>query len=467
MTLLSLSISFHTTPIELREQFSPDAPSLAAALRLFREWRNVHLEPGAELAILSTCNRLELYLASPGSATDDVFASLLDYTATVFDTPAGRIHPYLNRYEGTGAVRHLCRVASGLDSMVLGEAQILGQVGEAGELASREGTLGPTLAAVFRSAIRAGKRAQSETAIGQNPASAGSVAVHLAAQIVGQAALPGAQVLVVGAGEMAELVVKALHARGARHLVVTNRTYTHAVALARRWNGQPASLDDLGQVLGAADIAITSTGASRPVITTSQVRQTMQSRPDRPLVLIDIAMPRDVEPAAGDVPGVRLFNLDDLRAHLEESISERQRQVPLVEAIVDQELEAFQAWSRAAQVGPVIASLRRKAEAIRQRELERALRHLPDLDPQAREYLQGMTRALMNKLLHEPTSRLRAAADGSHAAEYAESVSYLFGLGDNLSCVELRRAEPQQPAECAPAHAAPGRDEPRPAEESS
>jgi glutamyl-tRNA reductase len=428
MTVLSLGISFRTAPIELREQLSLDEGARAAALNRFREWRRTHLGPDAELAILSTCNRLELYLAAPGVRADEVFAALTRFTAELSGLRVEHLRPYLNRYDDVGAVRHLCRVAAGLDSMVLGESQVLGQVSAACEAAVRVGSIGPTLSAVFRTAIRAGRRAQTETTIGQNPASVGSVAVHVAERVMGQAALHEARVLVVGAGEMAELVVKALHARGVRHLVVANRTHAHAVALARRWGGAAVGLDQLEPALGEADIAITSTGAPRPIIVFDHVQRAMQMRPDRSLVLIDIAVPRDVEPSVSNVRGIRLFNLDDLQAYLEGSISERRQQVPLVEAILGQELEAFEAGLRGADVNPVIAGLRKKAEAIRQHELERALRHLPDLDPQTRDYIQGMTRALMNKLLHEPTSRLRAAADDGHGAEYAESVRYLFGL---------------------------------------
>ena len=222
--------------------------------------------------------------------------------------------------------------------MVLGESQILGQVSEAFEAAMVTDSVGPVLSTVFRTAIRAGKRAQTETTIGHNPSSVGSVAVLLAEQVMGSAILPDAQVLVVGAGDMAELVIKALHARGVKRLAVVNRTHAHAVVLAQRWGGVACDLSQLSQAIGQADMIITSTGAPQPIILFDHIQQAMQLRPEQPLVLIDIAMPRDIEPEAGHVAGVRLFDLDDLRAHLDGSISDRQAQVPFVEAIVNNEL---------------------------------------------------------------------------------------------------------------------------------
>jgi len=428
MTILSLSISYRTASIELREQLSLGKEGVTSALSRFRQWRRAHISADAEMAILSTCNRLELYLATHDDRIGDSFSALAGFTSELSGLQAAQFEPYVNRYDGMDAVGHLCRVAAGLESMVLGESQILGQVSDAFEAAIATDSVGPVLSTVFRAAIRVGKRAQTETTIGHNPSSVGSVAVLLAEQVMGTATLSDAQVLVVGAGDMAELVIKALHARGIKRLAVANRTHAHAVALAQRWDGVACDLSQLSQAIGKADMIITSTGAPRPIILYGHIQQAMHSRPDRPLVLIDIAMPRDIEPAAGDVDGVRLFNLDDLQAHLDRSISDRQAQAPIVEAFVTDELSEFARWLRGAQVHPVITDLRKQAETIRQHEIERALRHLPDLDAKTREYIQGMSRALVNKLLHEPTTRLRDAANDGQGIEYANSVRYLFGL---------------------------------------
>jgi glutamyl-tRNA reductase len=219
-----------------------------------------------------------------------------------------------------------------------------------------------------------------------------------------------------------------LHARGVKQLGVANRTQAHAIVLAQRWGGRAFDLDHLGQAMASVDIVITSTGAPYPIVSYEQVQTAMHSRPDRPLVLIDIAVPRDVEAATAGIPGVRLFNMDDMQSRLDESVMERSQQAPLVEAIINQEMAEFESWLRGAEVNPVISDLRKKAEAIRQNELDRALRHLAGLDPKDLEYIQGLSRALVNKLLHEPTSRLRAAAHRGDGSQYAESVRYLFGL---------------------------------------
>lgn len=428
MTIHSLSISYRTASIELREQLSLAKEEVATALGRFRQWSQTHIRGDAELAVISTCNRLELYLATCDDRIGDSFSALTRFTAELSGLQIAQFEPYVNRYDGIDAVQHLCRVAAGLESMVLGESQILGQVSDALEDALVANSVGPVLSTVFRTAIRAGKRAQTETTIGRNSSSVGSVAVFLAEQVMGPAALSDAQVLVVGAGDMAELVIKALHTRGIKRLTVVNRTHAHAVVLAQRWDGVACELSKLSLAIGEADMIITSTGAPQPIIRFGHIQQEMQSRPHRPLVLIDIALPRDIEPAAGDVDGVRLFNLDDLQSHLDGSISDRKSQVPFVEAIVNNELTEFAKWLRGAKVHPVITDLRKKAEAIRQHEIERALRHLPDLDAETREYIQGMSRALVNKLLHEPTNRLRDAANDGQGVEYANSVRYLFGL---------------------------------------
>jgi len=310
--------------------------------------------------------------------------------------------------------------------MILGEPQILGQVAEASEAAIRHDAVGPVLSELFRAAIHAGKRARTETAISRNPASAGSVAVRLAEQVVGK--LAGCRVSVVGAGEMGELVVEALRARGVRQIAVLNRTNRRAVELAERWGGQALSFDHLTQAIHTADIVIATTGAEHAVIGPEMVREAMVGRLDRPLILIDIAMPRDVHPDVREIPGAHLYNLDQLHAYLEGAVAERQNEVPRVEAIVTEEVAAFTEWLRGVDILPVIADLRVKAERIRQRELQRALRYLPDLDPQTHQHIVHLSESLVNKLLHEPTQHLRLEAGNGHATEYAQMVRHLFGL---------------------------------------
>ena len=438
MTILCLGLSHHTALIDLRERLSFTDTALQAALARFGCGHDARPEPFSELVILSTCNRLETYAcvrpalsavegdAWRSSADAGPFHALLDFLVDARGVPPSELESHLYRYTHIEAVRHLCRVAAGLDSMILGEPQILGQVTDAYEAALGHRAAGTILSTLFQTAIRAGKRARTETAISRNPASFSSVAIQLAEQVIGS--LANRNVLIIGAGEMGELAVEALCARGVRHITVANRTQQRATELANRWGGQAARFEQLAEALMQSDIVIASTGAPHTIISPALARDVTARRPSRPLIFIDIAVPRDVDPAVKDIPGVYVFDIDDLQARLEGSIAERQNEIPRVEAIVDREVAGFETWLRGVEVMPVIADLRQKAEAIRQRELERTLRYLPDLDPQTREHIQHLSRSLVNKLLHEPTLRLRAEAGDGHAARYAEAVRHLFGL---------------------------------------
>jgi glutamyl-tRNA reductase len=427
MQILCLGLSHSTAPIELRERLDFPALALKPALARFGCGRDSRSNSITEFAILPTCNRLELYALAPNDTDHqrDLFAALIDFLVETRGVPAVEFEPHLYRHAGSEAVEHLCCVAAGLDSMILGEPQILGQVGDAYDAALTAGAVGPVLSALFRTAIRAGKRARTETAISRNPASVSSVAVRLAEQIVGE--LAARHVLIVGAGEMGELAVEALRARGVRQVTVVNRTRHRAVELAERWGGEALSFEYLAEAVHAADIVISSTGAPHIIIDSEIARRAMTNRA-RPLALIDIAMPRDVDPAVGDIPGVHLFDLDHLHTRLDGAIAERQSEVPRVEAIVAEEVSVFDSWLRGVDILPVITDLRVKAERIRQRELARTLHYLPDLDPEARQHIERLSESLVNKLLHEPTRQLRAEAGNGHAAEYTQTVRRLFGL---------------------------------------
>jgi glutamyl-tRNA reductase len=340
--------------------------------------------------------------------------------------PSAEFAPLATHTHDEQAVAHLCRVATGLDSMILGEPQILGQVTEAYQLATGQNAIGPVLSALFRTAIRAGKRARTETGISRNPATISSVAVRMSEHIIGDVA--DKHVVVIGAGEMAELAVEALRARGARHITVVNRTHEHAHQLAQRWAAHAVTFEALIPTLANADIAIVSTGAPHYVVTPNMVQSAMETRATRPLVLMDIAVPRNVSPEVTQTLHVHAYDIDDLQTHLTDALAERQQAVPHVEAIIVAEVTAFELWLRGLDIAPLITDLRSKAETIRRAEIERTLRHLPELSPEAHRHIEILTEALVNKLLHEPTTRLRAASDNGHAAEYAQTVRHLFGL---------------------------------------
>jgi glutamyl-tRNA reductase len=433
MQILCLGLSHHTAPVEVRErlQYSPDA--LRATLARCGCGREAHPPSISELVILSTCNRLELYAAVSGAqgsaeerAESALFAPLLSFIAETRSMPVAEFETHLYQHEGPEAVEHLCRVAAGLDSMILGEPQILGQVTEAYQEALGQGAVGPVLSALFRTAIRVGKRVRTETAISRNPSTVGSVAVKLAGAVVGD--LASARVLILGAGEMAELAVEALRTRGAGHISVVSRTRDRATQLAQRWGAQALTFEQLAEALAAADIVIASTAAPHVLVTPDLARAAIARRPERPLIFIDIAVPRNVDPDVSRLPNVHCYDIDDLQSRLNGALAEREREIPRVEAIVAEEASAFTEWLRGLDIAALIAELRVRADALRRAEVEKTLRRLPHLDETERQRIEALAESLVNKLLHAPTLRLKAEAGNGHAAEYAAAARYLFAL---------------------------------------
>ena len=302
------------------------------------------------------------------------------------------------------------------------------QVTRALELARGQNTVGSILNRLFQAAIHAGKRTRTETAISRNPASVSSLAASLSERVVHK--ISEAQIVILGAGEMAELAVEALRKRGAQKILVVNRTLERAHALAQRWDAQAATFEHLHAELAVADILIASTGAPHTLISPAMVNETMQHRAERPLVLIDIAVPRDIDPEVAHIPHVKLYDMDTLNAQLEHSLSERMAEVPQVKNILNEELEQFEDYLKSLEMLPLIADMRQNAETIRQAELEKTLRHLPDLTEAEREHIEAMTQALVKKILHAPTNRLRAEAASPRASEYAAVARRLFNLSD-------------------------------------
>jgi glutamyl-tRNA reductase len=424
-TIHCLGINHQTAALALREQLGCAPDERERVLAFYTAQRAGPFAAIGELVILSTCNRVELYAAMAGPG--DQRAILADFLATTRGVPLQRFASFLYDYADEAAVYHLCRVATGLDSRVLGESQILGQVSAAFLAAQKAGAVGPILTALFQSAQRAGKRARRETAIGAHPASISSLAIGQAAEIVGE--LRRRRVVVIGLGEMALLALKALAARGVSDITIINRRLAHGVSLTGICAAPVQGFERLAAALVEADVVISATAAPHPVIRAEMVAAAMSQRPERPLVLLDIAVPRDVEPAAGRLANVFLLDVDDLHERLDQALDARQRQAPAVEAIIEQEAAAFAAQRRSLAVAPLITDLRQKAEAIRRRELRRALRQLPDADPATLEQLHLLSHSLVNKLLHEPTIRLKEKAAEERAADYANTLRELFGLG--------------------------------------
>jgi glutamyl-tRNA reductase len=370
----------------------------------------------AEAVGLSTCNRCELYMVGADAAA--MRAAAVEGLGALSGHAVERLEPMLYVHHGEPAARHLFGVAGGLDSMVPGEAQILAQIREAYESACEWDTTGPVTNRLFHQALEAGKRVRHETAIGEGGASPASVAAELVASRLG-AELASAHVLVVGAGRVAELVAANLSARGVASIAVANRDPSRAAALASRFGGRPVELSELRQAIAAADVVVASTASPEPLIGLADV-------PPGRRVLIDLAVPRDIDPAVAGVDGVSLHTIDDLEAVVARTISLRQGEADRGREIVAAHASGFRDWMAALEVVPAITSLRAHAERIRQAELERA--RLGDLSPAERERLDSLTRGIVNKLLHRPTVRLKQLAAEDESGPYAEAVTELFGL---------------------------------------
>jgi len=406
MRIVLVGTSHHRAPVELRERaaLAPDqAGELARRLA----------GASGEAVCLSTCNRTELYLAdaSGEEAEQRGEAALLALEA--------ELAPALYRLRDEAAALHLFRVAAGLDSLVPGEGEILGQVRGAYEA----GAAGPILDRLFRQALHAGRKARVETAIGESPASVSSAAAALAEQVFGD--LRGRRILVVGAGKVGDLAARNLLSRGAEIAWIANRTADRATELAARLGGEALPLDRVDEQLAHADVVVSSTSAPGWVLERAQVERVLPARRGRPLFLIDLAVPRDLDPSIHELDGCYLYDIDDLQAVVAETLAGRRREAERAEAIVGAEAERFREWQASLDVVPAIASLRARAEEIRTNELERA--RLTDAERRAAD---SVTTAVLNKLLHLPTIRMKQAAAAADGVIYADAVRHLFGLED-------------------------------------
>lgn len=427
MHILCLGLNHRTANISLRERLAFTEESVRAACSRLGCGNQEPAGSIAEMVILSTCNRVEIYTVQE-NLDFELIESFLEEARGV---SRSEFIPSTYHLADQETVDHLLRVTAGLDSLILGEPQILGQVMQAFELARSQDSTGPLFSHLFQIALQAGKRVRTETSIGHNPASVSTVAARLAEQVLsggsrnGNRPLETSQVVVVGAGEMAELAVEALRKRGAEQILVVNRTLERARQLAERWHGEAATFENLAYSISRADVLVTSTGATHTIISTEMVAN---SRNGKDLVIIDIAVPRDVDPQVADLPGVHLYDIDTLHQGLEDSLNRRLQEVPRVEAILEEEKAEFNHYLAALDIYPLIAELHQRVESIRQEELEKTLRRLPCLDEADRMRLNLMTQALVNKILHAPISHLRDSAGRPEAAERAAAARLLFDL---------------------------------------
>ncbi len=427
MHIVVVGLNHKAAPVEIRERLAFASDCLEEALQKFVSNGGAGKQGCAvEGVILSTCNRTEMYALI--EKTNSGREAICRFMADFHRLPRGEFADYLYVYEDKEAVAHLFAVASGLDSMIVGEPQILGQVRGAFQEAAACEAVGGVLSALFRRAIHVGKRARAETGISQSAVSVSYAAVELAKKIFGD--LGARQVLLIGAGEMGELTAKNLVDNGVEGIIVANRTRERAVELAEHFGGRATGLAQIGQALWTADIVISSTAATRFLITPAMVREAMRMRRNRPLFLIDIAVPRDVDPSVQRIENVYLYDIDDLEAVVEANIRERQKEVGKVERLIHRELAEFMAWFRSLEVVPTITDLRHQAEEIRQMELDKALRRLGSLSEREENIINALTIGIVNKILHQPTIQLKRHADGNNGYLYTEAIRELFGLSE-------------------------------------
>lgn len=419
MSVVIIGVNHRTAPLPLLERLAVSGDQIVKALH------DVCSKPHVtEAVVLSTCNRIEVYAVA--ERFHGAYGDIRDVFCSIGGLAPEELHPHLYSQHDDAAVSHLFEVAAGLDSAVLGESEILGQVRTAWELARTEGGAKSTLNLLFRHALEVGKRARTETAIGRGTASVSHAAVEMAEERLGS--LTGRRVLVVGAGEMAEGTAVSLRAAGVGEIAVTNRTPERATQLAARVQGRVHPFADLGPAIAEADLVVTCTGSGSAIIDSETVENGLQSRGGRQLLIVDIAVPRDVESDVGALPGVTLLDLDNLRTWAERGLQLRAVEAERVRDIVAEEVEHHMLDAVARQAAPLVAALRAKAESIRQGELDRFQSRLGDLTPAQREAVEALTAGIVNKLLHDPSVRLKDDAGSPRGERYASALRELFDL---------------------------------------
>lgn len=419
MPVVVIGLNHRTVPLAMLERAAVPANRLGKVLDDLVGRPNVH-----EAIVLSTCNRTEVYVQA--DRFHGAFQDVRDALCDVMHLGPDAINDHLYSEYDLGAVTHLFRVAAGLESAVLGEHEVLGQVRSAWEAAAGHGAARAGLHQVFRQAIEVGKRARTETAIARGTASVSHAAVDMAVDRLG--ALEGRRVLVVGAGEMGEGMAVALAAAGVAEVLVANRTQARAAVLAERVGGRAIGLDDVAAVLGTVDLVLSGTGADGIVLEQHVVAEARHGRGDQPLLVVDVAVPRDIDAGVGDLAGVTLLDLDDLRRWAERGRRERAAEVAAVEAIVAEEVARHADAARARQVAPLVTALHERADAVRRAELERFAGRLAELDERQRAAVEQLSRALVAKLLHGPTTRLKADAGTAVGERNALAARELFDL---------------------------------------
>ena len=419
MSVIVVGLNHRTVPLDLFEKMTVPEAKLPKALADLSSRENI-----SESVILSTCNRIEIYAYA--EKFHGAYQDIRNFLSEISHVAPEDFSDHLIGLFGSDAIEHLFKVSSGIDSAVIGEHEILGQVRSAWELAIDEQAVGTVLNSLFRHSLEVGKRARSETSISRNITSVSQAAVAMAdKQLNG---FIGKRVLVVGAGEMGEGMAKSLHAGGITELRVANRTWDRAVETAERLNGEPVRLDELPQNLTEVDLLLTSTGATAAILEYGDLDEAARQREGRELLIVDIAVPRDVDPASAELDGVTLLDMDDLREFAEKGIRAREKEVSSVIEIINEELERFSNLFSARSVAPIVTQLHSRAEEIRNAELQKLFRKFPELTSEQLKGIETLTSVIANKLIHEPTVRLKDAAGTPKGERLSEALQDLFDL---------------------------------------
>jgi glutamyl-tRNA reductase len=421
MKTVVIGLNHKTADVNLREKLAFNGPKLEEGIRRIRELPEVR-----ETIIISTCNRVEIYLRVKDCA--EAFESVKDFLVQFFDIKKESLENALYVHDGLQAVRHIFRVSSSLDSMVVGEPQILGQLKDAFEFALERKTTGVLLNRLLKKSISVAKRIRTETKIAENAVSISFAAVELAKKIFSD--LPEKTFMLLGAGEMAELAAKHMINNGVKNIIVANRTYETGCNLAKDFNGRAIRFEDFLDELTNVDILICSTGAPQYVLLKDQMKKVMKERKNRPVFIIDISVPRNIDPEINDVNNVYLYDVDDLQGVVETNILEREKEAKKAEEIIEEEIETFRKWLSSLDSVPAVIALREKAEAIKKEELERLLNRFPDLGEREKKAIEAMTGSIINKLIHSPTVALREHSEDKDIM--VATIKKLYGLnGEN------------------------------------
>lgn len=419
MHIVVVGLNYRTAPVEVRERFTFAERDLPEALKQLKSTKSV-----LEGVIVATCNRTEIYVVVDRLHMCGYF--IRSFMEQWFNIKREEFTQHLYIYEDEQAISHLFKVTCGLDSMVIGETQILGQVRSAFLKSQQEKATGTWFNMLFKQAVTLGKRAHSETSIGESAVSVSYAAVELGKRIFGT--FNDKKVLILGAGKMSELTVKHLYANGAAEVIVANRTIARAEELARKFQGTPSGMLEALERLHEVDIVISSTGANEYVLSPVRVKESMKKRQSRPLFMIDIAVPRDIDPAVSEVSNVFLYDIDDLEGIVESNMEMRRAEAAKIEVMIEDEMDAFYQWLKTLGVRPAIRALQDKSNNIHEETLESLFNKLPELDERQRKVIRRLTKSIVNQMMHDPINRIKEMTGEKNGGEALDYFTQIFAL---------------------------------------